>query len=108
MYNKITIDICKNIPDSTVEYIADCWAEFVTQDLNFDITDLPMTIYENESRLSAGVVLDGTFNKSVHSNECALHTAEIAKEITNVFRKYGYRGTAHLSAVAGTNLEMCI
>jgi hypothetical protein len=38
------IDVNIQLPPEMVEYIVDCWTNFVYQDLNYDIKDLPITI----------------------------------------------------------------
>lgn len=36
---------CK-LTEWEIEYIMDCWVQFVTQDLGYSVTDLPMYIDE--------------------------------------------------------------
>lgn len=39
---KFVIDVNIKLPQEIVEYIIDCWTNFVYQDLNYDIKDLPI------------------------------------------------------------------
>lgn len=39
---RFVIDVNIELPQEIVEYIMDCWTNFVYQDLNYEITDLPI------------------------------------------------------------------
>lgn len=39
---ELTIDINVNLTDEVIEYIFDCWTQFVTQDLGYNVADLLM------------------------------------------------------------------
>lgn len=41
---KFVIDVNIPLPSEIVEYIIDCWTNFVYQDLNYEITDLPIFV----------------------------------------------------------------
>lgn len=40
------IDVNIKLPAEISEYIIDCWTNFVYQDLNYDIQDLPIMAIE--------------------------------------------------------------
>lgn len=43
---RLIIPLECELTDWEIEYIMDCWVQFVTQDLGYNITELPMYIDE--------------------------------------------------------------
>ena len=43
---QFVIDVNIKLPSEIAEYIIDCWTNFVYQDLNYDIKDLPIMAVE--------------------------------------------------------------
>lgn len=44
---RFVIEVNIDLPSEIVEYIVDCWTDFVYKDLNYEITDLPIYIEED-------------------------------------------------------------
>lgn len=43
---RLIIPLECELTDWEIEYIMDCWVQFVTQDLGYNVTELPMYIDE--------------------------------------------------------------